>query len=149
MNKNLTYVKATILDLRSIKVSFFMNRKDAQDFKHIAESCRMIDVSMLPLFYIWEYRYNMNLVDVQMEKHLYRPYKKFLQKPLLNTWVCYCFLNLGIPDLMPENIRRNVLNIYEPLIMKRDTKHRTYRNKHADSQKDMEQAPYTEHKTLT
>ena len=71
---------------------------------------------MLPLFYIWEHRCHQNIQEIDVEKYLRKPYKKFSQNPLTYTWVFYLFLKLDIPRQMSTQIRENILSAYETLL---------------------------------
>ena len=115
-NGNSQLIKETLLNLRSFKISVFVNKDNISDIKSIVETCRMIDVSMLPLFYIWEHRCHQNIQELNVEKHLRKPYKKFSLNPLTYTWVFYLFLKLDIPCQMSTQIRENLLSAYETLL---------------------------------
>ena len=78
-NGNSQLIKETILNLRNYKISVFLNKDDISDIKSIVEICRIIDISMLPLFFIWEHRCHRNIQGLFIEKHLRKSYKKFLQ----------------------------------------------------------------------
>ena len=109
-------VKESLLNLRSVKTSVFLNKNAKVDFKSVVETCRIIDVAMLPLFYIWEQCYHRELSEVCMEQHLRKPYERFLRDPFSNTFEDYLFLKIGVSDMMPTNIKRKVLTIYELLL---------------------------------
>ena len=75
---------------------------------------------MLPLFYIWEHRYHQNIQELNVEKYLKKPYKKFSLNPLTYTWVFYLFLKLDIPCQMSTHIRKNILSAYESLLIQKE-----------------------------
>ena len=116
-NGNSQIIKETILNLRSLKISLFLNKNDISDIRSIVETCRMIDVSMLPLLYIWEHRCHQNIQDLDVEKHLKKSYKRFSQKPLTYTWEFYLFLKLDIPHQISSQIKEKILSAYESLLI--------------------------------
>ena len=109
-------IKESLSNLRSVKTSVFLNKNVKADFKSVVETCRIIDVVMLPLFYIWAHCYHRELSEVCMEQHLKKPYERFLRDPFSNTFESYLFLRIDESDMMPPNIKRKVLTIYELLL---------------------------------
>ena len=108
-------IEETLSDLKIIKSSLFFNLH--LNMKSTIETCRLIDVIMFPLYYIWEYKYHKNVSELNMEKHLMKSYKRFLQAPIINTWQFYSFIKLGIPYQIHKKTREKVLSIYESLLM--------------------------------
>lgn len=108
-------IKEALSSLRNVKSSLFTNEKEKLDFRVIVETSRIIDVSILPLFYIWEHLYHRKLSEVGAEKHLMKPYEKFSQDPIAYTWESYLFLKLGLPGQMSDGDRDKVLTVYESL----------------------------------
>jgi hypothetical protein len=109
-------IKDTLSSLRNVKSSLFLTKKVKPNFKNIIEVCRFIDVLMLPLFYIWEKCCQKNILELGVEKHLTKPYERFLHDPLSYTWKFYLFLKLGIPSQLSTKTRKKVLSAYELLI---------------------------------
>ena len=117
MNKyNPQYIKDILFCLRKAKTNAFLNQGDCISFRNIVEICRIIDVTMLPMFYIWEHYFHRDLSEINMEEHLRKPYEKFSRNPLTNTWAFYLLLKTSVYDIIPTRIKKKLLVIYEPLI---------------------------------
>jgi len=111
-------IKDTLSSLRNIKSSLFLTKNAKPNFKSVMVVCRFVDMLMLPLLYIWEYRYHKSISELGVEKHLMEPYERFLQDPLAYTWKSYLFVQLGVPGHISKQIRGMVLSSYELLIDK-------------------------------
>ena len=121
-------IKDTLSSLRNVKSSLFLTKKASPNFKNIVEVCRFIDVLMLPLFYIWEYCCQKSILELGVEKHLMKPYERFLHNPLTYTWKFYLFLKLGIPSQMSTKTREQVLSVYETIILENNCHKEDYKN---------------------
>lgn len=107
-------IKETLLRLRNIKYSLFL--KNARlNFIDVVEDCRLIDALMLPLIYIWKHCCHKSISELGVEKHLMKPYERFLHDPLMFTWELYLFLKLDKPSGMSKHLRERVLFAYELL----------------------------------
>ena len=84
--------------LRDAKTSAFLEHNYMTDFRKIVETCRIIDVAMLPMFYIWEHYCHRKLSEIEMEKHLMKPYERFSRNPLSNTWAFYLLSEIEVPS---------------------------------------------------
>lgn len=117
MNKyNPQIIKETLLNLRTVKTQAFINQGDNTNFKDIVEICRIIDVAMLPMFYIWEHYCHRKLSEIAMEKHLMKPYERFSRTPRTNTWTFYLLLKTCNSSNLPTSVMKKILSIYEPMI---------------------------------
>lgn len=117
MNKyNSQIIKDTLLSLRTVKTKAFINQGDDTNFKDIVEICRIIDVAMLPMFYIWEHYCHKNLSEIEMEQHLKMPYERFSRTPRTNTWTFYLFLKTCNTSTIPTGVKKKILLIYELFI---------------------------------
>ena len=121
-------IQDTLMNLRNEKTSLFLNKDERFRFKDIVEVCRFIDVLMLPLFYIWEYCCQKSILELGVEKHLMKPYDRFLHHPLTYTWKFYLFLKLGIPSQMSTKTREQVLSVYETIILENNCHKEDFKN---------------------
>lgn len=115
-------IKETMSSLRSVKSSMFSNKDEKLDFQDVVEVCRFIDISMMPLFYIWDNYYHRDISELGADIHLIKPYNRFLQDPLIYTWELYLFIKIGLPHQMPAMVRKKVLSLYEVLLMSYSSK---------------------------
>ena len=107
-------IKGTLLRLRNVKSSLFL--KNAKlNFNDVVDDCRLIDALMLPLIYIWKHCCHKSISELGVEKHLMKPYERFLHDPLMFTWELYLFLKLDKPSGMSKHLRERVLSAYELL----------------------------------
>ena len=90
-------IRDMVTVMRGIKASSFYNRDRQIDFQNVKETCRIIDILLLPLFYIWEHYCHRPLKDICFEEHLRKPYRKFIRNPITYTWELYIFITLYEP----------------------------------------------------
>lgn len=74
-------VKGLIIRLKQIKVEAFCMLKDVNNFKTVFETCRLIDMLTLPLYFFCEKYYKVKLSSIRFEPHMQVPYKRFLLNP--------------------------------------------------------------------
>lgn len=110
-------IMETLSSLRRIKSSIFSKKDEKLDFKDVVEVCRFIDITMMPLFYIWDKCFHRDLLELGADIHLIKPYKRFLLDPLTYTWELYVFIKIGLPRQMPTMIRNKVLSAYEHILV--------------------------------
>lgn len=107
-------IRNTISGLKEIKTSAFVNKNGLVDFRQVREICRIIDTLTLPLYYIWEYDCHRQLAELDFEKHLEKPYKKFLHNPVTNTWRLYLLVSAeSIFSNRLGKLSDDVRNIYK------------------------------------
>lgn len=112
-------IQNALLILKEIKSSSFYCTNGLADFHKARETCRIVDMLMLPLYYMWEYCCHQQLEDISFEEHLRKSYQKFIQNPITYTWVMYIFINLGepLPIIFSERrICKEISFIYKKLI---------------------------------
>lgn len=124
-------IRNTISGLKEIKTSAFVNKNGLVDFRQVREICRIIDTLTLPLYYIWEYDCHRQLAELDFEKHLEKPYHKFLHNPVTNTWRLYLLVSaesvfsnrLGKLSDDVRNIYKLFLEHYEAMQGLKDRKY--------------------------
>ena len=79
---NTKIIKENISLLNEQKRKCFDIEAGIVDFKVVQETCREMDILLLPLYFVWEHMFKRNLCEVQFELHLtfynYLSNKKFL-----------------------------------------------------------------------
>ena len=122
--RDINIVHDTIFSLKEAKQKSFLQLKDVNLLQSTMEDCRIIDMMLMPLYYVWEHVLSQNLSDVKIEQHLSDPYKRFSLSPVTITWELY--LLVAVRMKMPRFLRNkktieNMLQIYEVLINTKET----------------------------
>lgn len=110
--------------MKELKESSFLGKAEAIDFKSVTETCRFVDALMLPLYYIWEHCCHRELSDLDFEEHLRKPYQKFSENPLVNTWELYVFISINeVFAVVPvkKRLTREISKIYKELLENTET----------------------------
>lgn len=112
-------IRTVVSDLKLAKALSFQCTNGITDFKKVTEKCRIIDTFILPLYYIWEHFCHRQLNELAFEEHLDKPYKRFKQNPLTNTWELYLFISVQIPFddvLQNKRLSKELPFIYKKFI---------------------------------
>ena len=112
-------IRTIVSDLKEAKAQSFQKVNGLTDFKKVTETCRIIDTFILPLYYIWEHFCHRRLNELDFEEHLDKPYKKFTQNPLTNTWELYLFVSIKKPFedvLQNKKLSKELPFIYKEFI---------------------------------
>ena len=120
-NRDINIVHDTIFSLKEAKRKSFMQVKKVDNLQSTLEDCRMIDMMLMPLYYVWEHVMSQDLSVVGMEQHLAVPYQRFSRSPITTTWELYLLIAIGMKmpkSLHKKNIVNSILSVYEILITK-------------------------------
>lgn len=112
-------ILALVSDLKEVKDRSFMNESGLADFKQAIETCRIIDIIILPIFYLWDQYYHRQLNELGFEEHLWIPYQKFLKDPLTKTWELYLFISIKTPFdsiFNNKNLLKDLKELYKQLL---------------------------------
>ena len=118
MQYDMDKIRTIVTDLKAAKAQSFKS-VNGLNFKKVAETCRIIDVFILPLYYIWEHFCHRRLKELDFEEHLDKPYKRFKQNPLTNTWELYLFISVinAFEDVLQnKKLSKELPYIYKKLI---------------------------------
>lgn len=108
-------IQGVVSDLKSIKVASFSNKNGLTDFEKSTKVCRIVDMLLLPLYYIWEHCCNRDLEELKFEKHLNKPYQKFVKNPLTRTWQLYLLVSVKVTienKLERKDLPKEIMEIY-------------------------------------
>ena len=112
-------IHTIVSDLKEAKTKSFQSINELADFKKVTETCRIIDTFILPLYYIWEHCLHRQLKELGFEEHLEKPYQRFLQNPLTNTWELYLFISIKTPFedvIRNKKLSKELAIIYKELV---------------------------------
>ena len=109
-------VKKNIWVLKDQKKKCFLVEDRMADFKVVLETCREMDILLLPLYFAWEQIFNQNLSDVQFESYLMKPYSKFSLKPKTTTWIILLLLFPDISSHFSIDTKKELLRIYKSIV---------------------------------
>lgn len=113
---NMKIVKENISFLQEQKRKCFNIEAGIVDFKIVQETCREMDILLLPLYFAWERLYKQKLSDVQFELHLNRSYSKFSLEPKSTTLKILLLSFPAISVNFSIHIRKKLLCIYLSIV---------------------------------
>lgn len=109
-------IKKNIALLKEQKRKCFNIETRNVDFNVVQETCREMDILLLPLYFAWEHLYNQNLSDIQFELHLKRSYAKFSLDPERTTLIILLLLFPVVLEKLSDNTRNELLSIYQAIV---------------------------------
>jgi hypothetical protein len=109
-------VKKNIWVLKDQKKKCFLANDRMVDFKVVLETCREMDILLLPLYFVWEHIYKQKLSDVQFEPHLWKPYSNFSLMPRTTTWIILLLLFPEISSHFSIDTKKELLCIYKSIV---------------------------------
>lgn len=113
---NVEIIKKNIALLKEQKRKCFNIETRNVDFNVVQETCREMDILLLPLYFAWEHLYNQNLSDIQFELHLKRSYAKFSLDPERTTLIILLLLFPVVLEKLSDNTRNELLSIYQAIV---------------------------------
>lgn len=113
---NVDIIKKNIALLKEQKRKCFNIETRNVDFNVVQETCREMDILLLPLYFAWEHLYNQNLSDIQFELHLKRSYAKFSLDPERTTLIILLLLFPVVLEKLSDNTRNELLSIYQAIV---------------------------------
>ena len=123
MNKpEIDDVKDLIIRLKRIKVDAFNKLKDVNNFKDVFETCRLIDMLTLPLYFFCEKYYKVKLSSIRFDSYMQVPYKRFLLNPdnfTIELAIIILFTNPIDLNVDITELREPILNVYKYIYIKR------------------------------
>lgn len=109
-------IKRNITLLKKQKRRCFNIEFGNVDFNVVQETCREMDILLLPLYFAWEHLCKQNLSDVQFELHLKRSYAKFSLDPERTTLIILLLLFPVVSKNLSDNTRKELLYIYQAIV---------------------------------
>ena len=113
---NVKIIKKNIALLKEQKRKCFNIETGNVDFNVVQETCREMDILLLPLYFAWEHLCKQNLSDVQFELHLKRSYSKFSLDPERTTLIILLLLFPVVSKNLSDNTRKELLFIYQAVV---------------------------------
>lgn len=113
---NTKIVKENISLLKEQKRKCFDIEAGIVDFKVVQETCREMDILLLPLYFVWEHMFKRNLCEVQFELHLKNSYSRFSLEPKRITLKILLLLFPAISENFSANTRKELLCIYLSIV---------------------------------
>ena len=113
---NTKIVKENISLLKEQKRKCFDIEAGIVDFKVVQETCREMDILLLPLYFVWEHMFKRNLCEVQFELHLKNSYLRFSLTPKRITLKILLLLFPAISENFSANTRKELLCIYLSIV---------------------------------
>ena len=113
---NMKTIKENISLLKEQKKRCFDTGNGIVNFKVVQETCREIDILLLPLYFAWEHMCKRNLSEVQFELHLKHSYSKFSLEPKRTTLKIILLLLPVISEKFSEHTRKDLLCIYLSIV---------------------------------
>jgi hypothetical protein len=113
---NIKNVKDNISLLKEQKRKSFDIEAGIVDFKVVQETCREMDILLLPLYFVWEHMFKQDLCEVQFELHLKNSYSRFSLEPKRITLTILLLLFPSISENFSANTRKELLCIYLSIV---------------------------------
>ena len=113
---NIEIVKENISLLKEQKRKCFDIETGMVDFKVVQETCREMDILLLPLYFVWEHMFKRNLCEIQFELHLKNSYLRFSLEPKRITLKILLLLFPAISENFSANTRKELLCIYLSIV---------------------------------
>lgn len=113
---NIKIVKENISLLKEQKRKCFDIETGIVNFKVVQETCREMDILLLPLYFVWEHIIKRNLCEVQFELHLKNSYLRFSLEPKRITLKILLLLFPTIAENFSANTRKELLFIYLSIV---------------------------------
>ena len=113
---NVKIIKKNIALLKEQKRKCFNIETGNVDFNVVQETCREMDILLLPLYFAWEHLCKQNLSDVQFELHLKRSYAEFSLDPKRTTMIILLLLFPVVSKNLSDNTRKELLFIYQAVV---------------------------------
>lgn len=113
---NIKIVKENIYLLKEQKRKCFDIEAGIVNFKVVQETCREMDILLLPLYFVWEHVFKRNLCEVQFELHLKNSYLRFSLEPKRITLKILLLLFPSISENFSSDTRKELLCIYSSIV---------------------------------